>query len=72
MARVFISYRHDDPDRSIASALCSHLSEAGHEVFFDAEDIRVGDLWDDKIKEKLEDARVLHPAGLVQLPRKQI
>lgn len=61
MARVFISYRHNDPDRAIASALCSRLSEAGHEVFFDAEDIRVGDLWDGKIREKLEGAEYFIP-----------
>jgi WD40 repeat protein len=61
MARVFISYRHDDPDRAVADALRERLNEAGHDVFFDAEDIRVGDLWDGKIGKKLEDAEYFVP-----------
>ena len=54
MARVFISYRHVDPDAKLARALYTRLSDADHEVFIDAVDIPLGALWDKQIARNVE------------------
>lgn len=46
MARVFISYRHVEPDTRVAKYITQYLSLQGHEVFFDSDSIQVGDLWE--------------------------
>ena len=37
MATIFISYRHVEPDESVARYLTRYLSNLEHEVFFDRE-----------------------------------
>jgi WD40 repeat protein len=61
MARVFISYRHVDPDAQIARALYTRLSDADHEVFIDAADIPLGALWDKQIARNVELAEYFVP-----------
>jgi hypothetical protein len=41
---VFVSYRHKEPDQSVAHALATALNRAGHEVFIDT-GIRWGANW---------------------------
>ena len=40
--RVFISYRTQEPDKSLAQTLHKHLKAAGHEPFMAAESIAWG------------------------------
>jgi hypothetical protein len=53
-ARVFISYRSQDPDQSLAKDFYAALKAAGHEVFMAAESIRLGDNWAQRIDTELE------------------
>lgn len=50
---VFISYRHQEPDRSLAHTIAEALRQAGYQVFTDT-DIRWGMNWVKAIKEALE------------------
>ena len=52
-AHVFISYRHQEPDSTLAHTLAEALKEADHEVFIDT-GIRWGADWVKKIREALE------------------
>jgi DNA polymerase III delta prime subunit len=54
--RIFISYRHVEPDATLARTLAASLP--GHEVFIDTE-IPLGMEWGDVIEEKLGDADFL-------------
>jgi hypothetical protein len=36
MSRVFVSYRHVDPDQRLAGELVGALKAAGHSVFWDS------------------------------------
>src|SRR5712691_3438316 len=45
MASIFISYRHVEPDQSVARALYRHLDNLDHDVFIDEQDIPVGNFW---------------------------
>jgi WD40 repeat protein len=61
MARVFISYRHVEPDQAVARFLYHHLSSLDHDVFFDAHDIPVGSYWDKEIGENVRRAEFFVP-----------
>lgn len=52
MSRVFISYKHCEPDAAIANALDHALTEAGHQVFVDVK-MTVGVEWGKRIEEEL-------------------
>jgi len=56
--RLFISYRHQEPDCSIAQAFAKALKEAGHEVFIDT-GIRWGTNWVKAIRDALERSEYL-------------
>jgi hypothetical protein len=51
--RIFISYRSQDPDLSVAQAFYQALQTAGYEVFMAAESIRLGDRWSERIDQEL-------------------
>lgn len=53
--RVFISYRHVDPDEGIAQALHKTLARAGHQVFIDKR-MSVGTEWAKEIDRELRRA----------------
>jgi len=52
-ARIFISYRHQEPDSALAHAFAEALKSAGHEVFIDT-GIRWGADWVKEIREHLD------------------
>src|SRR3954463_1805955 len=56
--RVFISYKHCEPDASIAKALDRALTEAGYQVFVDHK-MAVGVEWGKRIEEELGRADAL-------------
>jgi hypothetical protein len=56
MARIFISYSHQQPDQSIAEYLFRYLTDEDHEVFLDSENIRVGDTWHQEIQKNIASA----------------
>ena len=49
--RVFVSYAHEH--REIADALALRLREAGHDLFFDREDLPPAESFDDRIRQAL-------------------
>ncbi|NKB60792.1 MAG: TIR domain-containing protein [Gammaproteobacteria bacterium] len=51
--KVFISYKHVEPDRALAIEIHNALEERGHEVFIDT-GISVGKKWGDEIKRNIE------------------
>ncbi|MFN6526989.1 AAA-like domain-containing protein [Nostoc sp. ChiSLP03a] len=53
-ARVFISYRSQDPDLSLAQHFCEAIKAAGHEAFMAGESIRLGENWPQRIDRELE------------------
>lgn len=55
-ARVFISYRSQDPDLSLAKEFYDALKAAGHEPFMAGMSIRFGQKWPQRIDEELERA----------------
>lgn len=56
MARVFLSYRHVEPDATVAARLNEHLLRHHHGVFFDLEKLRMADRWHPKIQRELDAA----------------
>ncbi|ACK69619.1 TIR protein [Gloeothece citriformis PCC 7424] len=52
--RVFISYRSQDPDASLAKVFYEHLKDAGHLPFMAAESIRLGENWPEGVDKELE------------------
>jgi hypothetical protein len=56
MARVFISYRHVEPDERIARGLEHALSLAGHAVFLDTK-IEIGSAWGAAIEALIRSAQ---------------
>lgn len=56
MSRVFVSYRHSDPDQQLAAQIANALKTAGHDVFWDS-DLRVGQRWADVIEKNLRESR---------------
>ena len=55
---IFISYRHQEPDRTLAHTFADALGKAGQEVFIDT-GIRWGKDWVKKIREALEKTNYL-------------
>ncbi|MDZ8137099.1 MAG: AAA-like domain-containing protein [Nostoc sp. DedQUE04] len=53
-ARVFISYRSQDPDLSLAQNFYEVIKAAGHQVFMAEESIRLGENWPQRIDRELE------------------
>ncbi|MDZ7952433.1 AAA-like domain-containing protein [Nostoc sp. DedQUE09] len=53
-ARVFISYRSQDPDLSLAQNFYEAIKAAGHQVFMAGESIRLGENWPQRIDKELE------------------
>ncbi|MBG1260875.1 trypsin-like peptidase domain-containing protein [Nostoc commune] len=53
-ARVFISYRSQDPDLSLAQHFYEAIKAAGHEAFMAGENIRLGENWPQRIDRELE------------------
>ena len=56
--QVFISYRHQTPDSSLANDFAKALQQAGHEIFIDTE-LQWGANWAKRIREALERAEYL-------------
>lgn len=52
--RVFISYRTQEPDKSLAQTFHQHLKAAGHEPFMAAESIAWGENWVERIDQELK------------------
>ncbi len=61
MAKVFLSYRHVEPDQSIAKFVYRYLADCDHDVFFDAEDLSVGAFWHKEIRASVEQAEWFIP-----------
>jgi WD40 repeat protein len=61
MARIFISYRHVEPDQTVAKFLHHYLSNLDHEVFYDKEGLTIGSLWDKEITNSVEHAQWFIP-----------
>ncbi|QSJ15685.1 AAA-like domain-containing protein [Nostoc sp. UHCC 0702] len=53
-ARVFISYRSQDPDLSLAQHFYEAIKAAGHQAFMAGESIRLGENWSKRIDRELE------------------
>jgi TIR domain len=67
VARVFLSYRHEeDLDTKIAEAIYASLNNLNHEVFLDLKRIRPGDRWAETIEKNLEIAEYFVPLISVQ------
>jgi TIR domain len=56
---VFLSYASQDADA--ARRICDALRAAGIEVWFDQSDLRGGDAWDRKIRDRIHDCRLFIP-----------
>jgi hypothetical protein len=54
--RVFISYRSQDPDVTLAKEFFEALKTAGHQPFMAAASIRLGENWPQRIDQELERA----------------
>ena len=52
--RVFISYRSEDPDLSLAQNFYEAVQAAGHQAFMAGESIRLGENWAQRIDRELE------------------
>lgn len=53
-ARVFISYRSQDPDLTLAQEFYEALKQAGHQPFMAGASIRIGETWPHRIDQELE------------------
>ena len=56
---VFLSYASQDAEA--AQRLCNALRAAGIEVWFDQSELRGGDVWDQKIRRKINDCALFIP-----------
>ncbi len=56
---MFLSYASEDAD--IAARIADALKAAGVEVWFDREELRGGDAWDQKIRQQIRDCRLFVP-----------
>jgi TIR domain len=56
MPKVFISYRHAEPDEQLAAECARFLERSGLSVFLDTE-IRIGQEWVEEIDRQLRDAQ---------------
>lgn len=81
MSKVFVSYRHVDPDQQLAQGLVAALEAANHSVFWDTK-LKVGQRWADETgrnlalsrekTETLETAAHLHDIGLASVPQRNV
>jgi serine/threonine-protein kinase len=55
-ARVFISYRSQDPDATLAKEFFEALKTSEHQPFMAAASIRLGENWPQRIDQELEQA----------------
>jgi hypothetical protein len=55
MKKIFVSYRHVDPDQAMAQSLTNHLQKRGNDVFVDTQ-ILVGTKWVDEIDRQIRTA----------------
>ncbi|MDJ0697662.1 AAA-like domain-containing protein [Mastigocoleus sp. MO_188.B34] len=53
-ARVFISYRSQDPDLSLAQYFYESFKASGHDAFMAGESIQLGEKWTQRIDRELE------------------
>ena len=56
MSKVFVSYRHVDPDQQLAQRLVAALEASNHSVFWDTK-LKVGQRWADEIEKNLRDSQ---------------
>jgi hypothetical protein len=56
MSKIFVSYRHVDPDQQLARQWVAALEAGGHSVFWDTK-LKVGQRWADEIGQNLRDAQ---------------
>ena len=56
---VFLSYASEDTDA--AARICASLRSAGIEVWFDRNELRGGDAWDQKIRRNIKDCALFLP-----------
>ena len=56
MKKIFISYRHVDPDQLLAQSLADHLRKRGSDVFVDTQ-MLVGTKWVDEIERQIRTAK---------------
>src|SRR6516165_4639168 len=56
---VFLSYASDDVEA--AERIATALRAAGIEVWFDREELRGGDAWDQRIRQQIHDCRLFVP-----------
>jgi TolB-like protein/Flp pilus assembly protein TadD len=56
---VFLSYASEDA--GVAQRICDALRVAGIEVWFDQSELRGGDAWDQKIRQKIRDCALFVP-----------
>ena len=54
--KIFFSYPHDD-NAQLVERLKKDLEARGHEVWFDAEQIKTGDEWRDRITRGILDSQ---------------
>ena len=54
ITRVFISYRSQDPDLSLAQYFYESLKASGHDAFMAGASIRLGEKWTQRIDQELE------------------
>lgn len=53
-AKVFISYRHQQPSSDLAQTLADALNQQGYQAFLDSDSIRWGSDWVKKINQEIE------------------
>ncbi|NEP02496.1 MAG: TIR domain-containing protein [Symploca sp. SIO2E9] len=55
-ARIFISYRSQEPDLSLAKEFYQALKASGHQPFMAGECIRLGENWPERVDQELEES----------------
>ena len=55
MKKIFISYRHAEPDKSLAQVVTAQFRSEGFDVFID-EDIEIGQRWAERIENEIRDS----------------
>ena len=55
MKKIFISYRHEEPDQSLAHSIANYLTDRKHSVFVDTQ-MQVGTKWVEEIEQQIRKA----------------
>ena len=63
MSKIFISYRHVDPDQGLAAFLQNDLTQRGHAVFLDTQ-ILVGEKWTEEIEHHIRTSDFFYRAAV--------